>query len=754
MVQENEEALMARNSGKFARTTGIVIATAGMMWSTVSFAQDAKETEAGDIVVTATRRAEPLQKVPVAISVVDGDVLRTENRANIQGISAVVPSLNFRSVASAKDQALFIRGLGTVSTSPGVEPTVSTVIDGVVLARQGQASMDLMDVDHIEVLRGPQGTLFGKNASVGAVNIVTREPGEELHGFVDVGHYSGGNEWRLRGGISGPLAGDKIAFGLTAAYSHYDGNVKNVWDGSTVNGFENAGVRGKLLFNPSENLKIVVIADYSDAKNTTPQGVVTRTFRTAYPTNVVTQNPAFAAALLPVVATADNRQINSNYFTRAEDKNYGLSAQVDWALGDYTVTSITAWRGWTNDQFQDQDRLPLATASYAQLHDVGELNFDQYSQELRLASPKGGFVDYQIGAFYFQGDNSERYQRTTTLATGASILGVADYGVASKSYAGFGEANLHFTDALRATLGARVTKDELNYHFARTSTSPTPVSGIQTAFSSQGKTDSTGFSGRAGLQYDLTQRAMAYFTYGRGYKGPAFNLAFSMLAQDALALKPETSDAFELGLKTRFFGNKVRFNIAGFVDNFENYQVNFFDTYNGSPVTRLINAGKVSTRGVEVDFAFQPSSALTISGGGAYTNARIDSFICPAGTNSSCQVNGMPLPYAPKWKGNVRASYEVPVFGDFSLRLATDVNAQSQVQYSINQTPDTIQPRFGIWNAAIGLIDHEKWELNFVVKNITDKSYATNLQTFGQGVVRWVPRDDSRYFGVNARLSF
>ncbi|RVT95081.1 TonB-dependent receptor [Sphingomonas crocodyli] len=728
-----------------------------MAFGAPSYAQDVAPeagTDINDIVVTATRRAEPLQKVPIAISVVGGDLLRSENRAGLQSISAIVPSLNFRNTASAKDQALFIRGLGTVSTSPGVEPTVSTVIDGVVLARQGQASMDLMDIDHIEVLRGPQGTLFGKNASVGAVNIVTRAPGDAFHGFADIGYYTGGDEWRLRAGVSGPLAGDKVAFSLTGAYSHFNGNVTNVFNNKTVNGFRNAGVRGKLQFTPSEDLKITLIGDYADAKSTTPQGVVSSTTLVAYPTNVVTNFPAFASALAPVVPRADNRAINSNYSTFAKDKNRGISLQADWSLGDYTVTSITAWRGWKNDQAQDQDRLPAATTAFPQQHDIGNLDFDQYSQELRLASPKGQFIDYQVGLFFFQGDDKERYQRITTLATGASFLGVANYSVKNKSYAGFGEANLHFTDQFRATLGARLTRDKLRYSFVRTSTSPTAVAGIQTAFTAGGNTSDTGFSGRAGLQYDLAPSAMAYFTYGRGYKGPAYNVAFSMLPQDTMALKPETSNSYEVGIKSRFLDNMLRVNIAGFLDKFKNYQVNFFDTFNGSPVTRLVNAGRVSTRGVELDVDFQPTRALTLSAGGAYTKARVDNFICPAGANASCQINGRPLPYAPRWKGNVRASYELPVSDALSIRLTTDANAQSKVQYSINQTPTTEQSAFGIWNASLGLIGKDRWELNLVVKNITDKSYSTNLGTFGQGVVRFVPRDDRRYVGANFHLSY
>ncbi|WP_255308928.1 TonB-dependent receptor domain-containing protein [Sphingobium fuliginis] len=151
---------------------------------------------------------------------------------------------------------------------------------------------------------------------------------------------------------------------------------------------------------------------------------------------------------------------------------------------------------------------------------------------------------------------------------------------------------------------------------------------------------------------------------------------------------------------------------------------------------------------------FCGSPALTLSAGGAYTDARVDAFTCPVGAAASCQINGQPLPYAPKWKGNVRASYEIPLSGDLSVRLTTDANAQSKVQYSINQTPTTEQGAFGIWNASLGLLGGDRWELNFIVKNITDKSYSTNLGTFGQGVVRFVPRDDRRYVGANFHFAY
>ena len=732
-----------------------VVPVAGHAQEATASATD-PAANAGEIVVTATRRPERLQRVPIAVSVIDGDTMRAANLNNLRDIASQIPALNFRTAASNKDQALFLRGIGTISTSPGVEPSVSTVLDGVVLARQAQATLDLLDIERIEVLRGPQGTLFGKNSSAGVLNIVTKRPGGAFHAFVDGAYYTGGDEFRGRAGVSGPIA-HNVAAGVTVLASRYNGNVTNVFNGATVNGFERYGARAKLSATLSDTLRALVVADYMYGKDTTPQGVVTRTYRVAFPTNVVTNFPTFATALLPVVANEQNRQINSNYNTQVQDDNYGLSLQLDLDIADHTLTSITAWRGWKNTQLQDQDRLPAAVIGFPQQHDVGNLSFDQISEELRLASPKGRFIDYQFGGFFFRGTDSEIYRRdtiTVTATTSTPNTGIANYGVTNTSYAVFGEANVNFASNFRGTIGVRVTHDDLSFRFARTSTSLVPVTGIQAAFTANGSTKSTGYSARAGLQFDPVRLVMIYGSYARGYKGPAYNPAFSMLAQDTIALNPETSDAFEIGFKSRFLDNAILLNVAAFLDKFENYQVPYFDVVNGSQVTRLINAGKVSTRGIEADFTIKPVRPLSIGGALAYTIARVDQFNCPAGTTSACTINGYPLPFAPEFKGSVRANYRIPVTGKVDVVLGTDVNWQSSTQYSINQTPDTIFGPYAIWNATLGLATRDGLEINLVAKNITDRSYSPNLATFGSGIVRFVPRDDRRYFGVNFHKAF
>lgn len=694
------------------------------------------------VTVTATRRAESLQKVPVAVSVVDGEQLERDNRNGVASIVQQVPSLNFRTGASNKDTSLFIRGVGTISTSPGVEPTVATVIDGVVYGRPGQATLDLLDLERIEVLRGPQGTLFGKNASAGVLNIVTKAPTEETHGYIDQSYYSG-NESRTRFGIGGSLIPDTLKGSLTTLFGSYDGNVDNRANGHEVNGYNRKGVRGKLEFTPSDDLTLTLAADYMQSHDDAPNGVVSKAL-----------TPAFAGALAPVSASGHSRDIASDYRSHVEDINKGLSAQLDWNLGDYTLTSITAWRGWDNTQWQDGDRLATITSAFPGTEDKGDLSYDQYSQEVRLASPKGEFVEYVGGLFYMHGKDDETYRRTLVTPTG-SQRGVADYTTTSDSYSAFGETTLNFTSRLRGIAGLRWTHDDLEYDHRRVSTSATTVSGIQPGTRSSGSVDEDGWSGRLGVQYDLSDDVMAYVTYSRGYKGPAYNVFFNMQPRDTDALKPETSNTWEAGIKASAWDNRLTSNLAVFHSEYDNYQANFFDTVANQVVTRLINAGSVSTEGVELDYALQATQNLKLSGALAYTRARIDQFSCPAGAAASCNVDGKTLPYSPDWKSYVRADYSIPLANGLDVELGTDYSWQSEVQYDISQNPDTKQGAYGIWNASIALADYTNgWRVALLGKNLADKSYSPMLASGSGYIYRAVPRDDERYFGVQLRKDF
>lgn len=735
---------------QFPRLSALALTIAALASGVPAYAADSEQAKADDtaptlnaVTVTATRREESLQKVPVAVSVISGEQLQRENRNNVSTIVSEVPSLNYRTGASNKDTSLFVRGVGTVTTSPGVEPSVSTVVDGVVYGRPGMATLDLLDLERIEVLRGPQGTLFGKNASAGVLNIVTREVPDETSGFVDYSHFGGGNENRTSFGLGGTLIPGKLKASVTALVGSYDGNVDNVHNGQEVNGYNRSGARTKFELTPSDDVKVTLIADYMHANDDSPSGVITST-----------SNPAFANALKPVVADSDNRKINTDYRTHVEDTNQGLSGQVDWSLGDYTLTSITAWRGWDNTQYQDGDRLSQVSAAFPSSHDKGELSYDQYSQELRLASPKGQFAEYVTGLYYMHAKDDETYRRTVTSTTAVNS-GVADYGTTSDSYSAFGETTLNFTSAFRGIAGLRYTHDELEYDHRRVSTSATAVTGIQPSTSSSGSTDEDGWSGRLGVQYDLSDDLTSYLTYSRGYKGPAYNVFFNMQPRDTQALKPETSNSWELGLKATALDKRLSANFAVFHTEYDNYQANFYDTVANQVVTRLINAGSVKTEGAEADLAWQATRQLKLSGSVAYTHARIDSFNCPAGAAASCNVDGKPLPFSPDWKSYVRADYDIPLDNGLDVELGTDYSWQDKVQYDLSQNPDTVQGAYGIWNASVGLADYNQgWRVAFLAKNLTDKSYSPLLATGTGYVYRLVPRDDGRYFGFELRKDF
>ena len=736
--------------------TGLLAAalTAG-----AAHAQDAAQADASaqleEITITATKREESLQSVPIAVSVVSGLTMEQANLNSLASIQSRIPTLNFRANASNKDTSLFIRGVGTISTSPGVEPTVSTVVDGVVFGRAGMASLDLMDVARLEVLRGPQGTLFGKNASAGVINIVSRPIAEETKGSVDLAWYEG-SEKRLRAGVSGSLS-DTVRGSVNLLYGEYPGNIRNTFLNEDVGGYDRKGVRGKLEIAPNDDVQIRLIADYAEAKDTGSRGPFIRA------------GAAVTAAIAPIVIGFENTDVATNIKERVEDTNYGLSAQVDWCVAGGELTSITAARKWKNTQFQDLDGTNLVYNEISQNADRGEVDSKQFSQELRFASPKGQFFDYVAGLFYYKSKTDEVYRRDVIRCNGtlpmlpngltpcvAPLLdnGVATYGTDLKSWSVFGEGTLNFSERLRGIIGLRYTDDDLSFYHSRTSTAgAVDIPGVRAARPlNTGNTTDNGISGRIGPQFDISDDLMAYLTYSRGYKGPAYSAFFNMRDFDNVAVAAEESDSFEIGLKSTLLDKRLRLNVAVFDTKFSGYQANLPDIVAGVTVTRLISAGDISTKGVELDFEAKVTSNFTLSGAAAKTKARVDQFICPPGNAGCLTLNGAPLPYAPDWKANLAANYDVDV-GTRRLDFGVDWNYQDDTQYSLSISPNTVGPSYSVFNATIALSDEDAgWRVAVVGKNLGDESYMTNI--LDSGLQRGVPRDDSRYFGVTARFSF
>jgi iron complex outermembrane receptor protein len=736
---------------------GAVAAACGAVLPIAAQAQQGSSVERlEEVVVTATRREQSLQSVPIAVSVLSGEQLQAGNLNSMEAITSQIPTVNFRANASNKDTALFIRGVGTISTSQGAEPSVSTVVDGVVFGRAGMATLDLMDLARLEVLRGPQGTLFGKNASAGVINIVSNPISDESKGYVDIGWYDG-DEKRIRVGFSGALTAG-VRGSMNLLYSDFDGVVDNVFLNKTVQGYERRGLRAKLEIDATDALSVTLIGDYMEAADTGSRGPW------------VLATGAVGASIVPVAAGKENREVSTNVLERVGDENWGLSAQLDWQTAIGTVTSITAYRKWDNTQFQDIDGTARLSNAVAQLSDKGIVDYYQQSQELRLASPTGEMFDYVVGAMYYKSQSGEIYRRDreqcngtlpnlpnglTPCAAVTTGFGRADYGTQLESLALFGEGTLKFGDSLRAIAGLRYTTDDLSFYHERTSTFAAAVGGINPARARvTGSTSESGVSGRAGLQYDLTDDVMVYGTYSRGYKGPAYNAFFNMGTTADFALDKEVSDSFELGLKSLLLDGRMRLNVALFDTTFEGYQANYPDLVAGVVVTRFINAGDVSTKGMELDLEAQVTDSLSLLATAAYTDAVVDQFKCPAGaTPAQCNIpSGTRLPFAPEWKMKLGANYGID-FGAMRLDLGLDYTYQDDTQYDLTVATTSIQPAWDIINATAALSGGDgAWRVALVGRNLADESYSTNL--LPGGTQRGVPRDDSRYFGVQARFNF
>ena len=719
----------------------------------------------GEIVVTAQKREEKLQDVPAAVSVLSGDALAARGSVNLEGAQYLVPTLNFRKSGTTINQTLFLRGVGTSTFSIAGEPSISTVVDGVVFSRAGEAFSDLIDVERIEVLRGPQGTLFGKNTSAGVINIVTKRPGDTLGGYLEGGAFSNGGEYRVRAGVDVPFS-EQVKGRFTAFYGTYGGNIRNVTRDTRVNGYEHWGVRGVVVADPSENLQITVIADYRESDDDCCAELIG-----TVPSNLT-------ATVLPTPRGDKTRRVAQDLITATTEKSGGVSLQADWSVGNHVVTYIGSYREYDNTEIRDGDWLPRAYVGFNQLHDVGPQTSNTVTQELRLTSPADQFFSYVVGAYYSRAETERTFTRNDivcTLTPAPTVLtpcgatgtvtttpaGTANFGSVFKNYALFGQGVANLTDRLRLIGGLRYTSDKLSVFHSRVTTLAGP--GIQPSFGPfADSTSNDNISGKAGVQYDLAETSTAYATYSRGYKGPAYNVFYNLTATGTNVIDAETADSYEVGLKNTLFEGRLVLNLAAYYAKYHNYQANNPDTVAGVLVTRFTNAGSVSTRGAELDFLFRPATDLNISGGVAYTDAKVDQFKVPTnGVVTGVVPSGTQLGYAPKWKGSIAVDYRIRDVGPVDVLLGAQGSFQSKqiAQFdasAVIRNATTIDS-YGLVDLSAGIADHDdRYRLMFQVKNLFDTSFASAITSGGPGgSYRYlIPREADRYYGLTARVNF
>jgi iron complex outermembrane receptor protein len=758
-----------------------------------------------EVVVTAQKRVERLQDVPLAVTALSGDALARAGVNDTASLVNLTPSLTFTEGAHPANKNFRIRGIGTAVFGQGLEPSVSVVVDGIVLARAAQGFADLADIERVEVLRGPQGTLFGKNSVGGVINVVTKRPSSTFEADADA-TIAEEDEYRIRGSVSGPLS-DTLGARLTGYYSDVGGHIRNLTLDEDVNGHEDLGVRGKLEWDPTDRLNLLFMADYRESD--------TLCCSSQYISAV---NPLLQQLLLPVVASFNNREEVDNRVTSSETDQVTLSVEGNLEFDAVTLTSLTAYQDFSVANEQPIDRLntptPLylpVTNGYFDIND-GTIDVTQLTQEFRVTSPGSESFNYVAGLYFLDLDLDRGFwRRTGGCATGGNPAAVGQPCVVpqyrsqggfssntqTRNAALFGQADFALIGNLSGLAGARVQYEEISYEGVRTDTrlvaGDLALAGI-TPSSGSGKSDDTAVTGKAGLKYEFSDSAQAYLTWSTGYKGAGYEVEFAADFVNQQPIKPEKAKAWELGHKAQLFGGALTINTALFHAQYDDLQVqaNRGNADLGIVLFATTNAGSATTEGAEIEFVAQPFSAFILSGGVTYLSSSvdIDGLNCPLSVQAAAPVivgskplnvcyrpstnpNVNPiqnvrdgdLPSAPEWRGNLTARYEFDIPGT-SLGSFVQVsgNSQSKINFVIEQDPLTVHDSYTTVDASIGLHDlSSRYRLTLFVKNLFDEHYLTSIARAATLTTRAVtpdnltgnvPKEANRYFGATFGVSF
>ncbi|WP_026046532.1 TonB-dependent receptor [Sphingomonas sp. PAMC 26621] len=760
-----------------------------------STAPAAATSDDSEIIVTARRRDEDLQTVPLAVSVVGGTLIDRSYTVNTQQLSLLVPSLTYSS-ANPRNTAFTIRGLGSSivavsQANDGLEPGVGFYVDQVYHARPATAAFDFSDIERIEVLRGPQGTLFGKNTTAGAINIVTRAPTftAEASEELSVGSY---NFVQAKASASGPLVGDTLAFRVSGLVTRRDGTIRNVATGARQNGIGNQAIRGQLLFRPTTDFSLRLTADFTNFESECCTQVYLRVGQSLRPG--ARQYPALSAGLnyAPPSTNPYDRKTDIDAPLGVTTNEGGVSAIADWNLGFGTLTSVSAWRFWNWDAANDRDY----TGVPIQLIQHIPSRQDQFSQELRLASNGDHPLGYVAGLYVFDqkivgrpnsvyGSQAAYWLIGPTTGTGASTVRVPTnlldgYGtdgstrLKQDSYAAFAELNYKILPRITLTGGLRYTYEVKDgtyatYVFGGLQTTNTALLnaklGVLRPQSYDAHDDESNLSGRANIAWQMTDRVLAYGSYARGFKSGGINLSGLPLdAQNQAVLttaliRPERNQTYEVGLKSQLFDRRLTVNLASYLTDVRDFQATLVDSSQTVALRGyLSNIPKVTVKGVEADVTAQVTRTLQLRANMAYANGRYSNY--PAGpcplelqTNATtaCNLTGRPLAGLSRWSETIGLDYAQPI-GPGAIVLHADSNFRSSYYGDPTLSRYTLIDGFNQTNASLGFHATSGLEIAVFVRNLFDSNYIQNLtiQAGNSGLILGTP-SEPRTIGITLR---
>jgi iron complex outermembrane receptor protein len=763
-------------------------------------AEQSRDGGIGDIIVTAQRREENAQKVPISITSVSGEQFEKTGYIGLTDLQFVVPGVQYNPTQGAAFQ---IRGVGSSSFDLSNAKSVNVVVDDVVMDNQRDTGLiGLTDMAHTDVLMGPQGTLFGKNSTSGVISITTNKP--EIGKFYSnaYGSYGERNDHIVNATLNVPIS-DTMALRVSGFEQGQEGVGRYVLLNRSQNGVHEYGIRAKLLFKPNEKLELVLAGEYTHHYDTSVRVPVGGPLGSSF-------SPSAAVlaqmAALGVVPSPTNGDSADNHAGSIRMINRGGSLHVSYDLGGPTLTSITAYRQSVYINDTPADLLPDYVNAYLPFN-IGYLHANKVSEEVHLASSTGHFFEYLLGGFYNRLNATQNQVQWGPLGTGpvyvngVGIPSLVANSVANdpvtggvpgntrglKSYnetaAVFGQVKFTFSKQLSLTLGGRYNYDWNGQTIGYFNTDPVPITGYNPSFTANGKAPydsvrhgamSAGhFTYRIAPQYTINPNVMVYATYSTGYKPGG--IAYVGNAYDPY--NAETVKSWEGGIKSDFLDHHVRLNFDLYTSSYHNFQATIL-----TPVTTGVggfilesaigNAPGLRSRGFETSLTVKPTRDFTLGGALTFTDARFTNYVASPTAN----YTGTRLTYAPRWSFNINADYNRPISASLKLKAHIDYAYRSNTQTVTgallgNWTAPAVKnadgtstpnasysyiPAYGLVNArfAIAKVD-DKVEVGVYARNLFNTFFSTGYQVYGTlGLLQYTSPDAYRTLGGYVKYKF
>jgi iron complex outermembrane receptor protein len=656
----------------------------------------ADSTALEEVVVTARKRSESIQDIPIAVSAVTTGMMERQQFRDLRDMSFSVPNLiAYRNQTTTNSSAPFIRGVGQDDSTPVAEQGVATYVDDVYMARSQGALVDLIDFERVEVLRGPQGTLYGRNSSGGALRFVSRKPSLTETRLLADATFGSFARVDVRGAYSVPLVENKLALKLEAVSRDQDGYMTRVDNGDKVNRVDRQAARVSLRWAASEAVTVDLAIDGARDRS-----------------GIQAPSPIRPVRGGPLPGGYDF--IYGPYRTGADvrDKNtfngWGASGVVTWDTPLGQVKSVTAYRRFDNNFFSDLGGRP------ANLDLKRDLDQRQFTQEIQLASSGEGKFNYAVGAFYLD----EQFHNVD------AFLILDDYTQSTKSYAIYGEGTYQLMERLRVTVGGRYTQDKKDLDG--------DYIGIGGVFSVRGlKKDFNNFSPKVGVDFRINPSALVYATVTEGYKAGGYQ-GFPQNRTDIVdeIVRPEDVRAYELGAKTEWLDGRVVFNAAAYFSDYKDKQINSFNPATLGFVARSVDA---EIKGVELELAARVTDALTINGfvstlDGKVTKANPRDPLVPA--------KGNKLPFVPSVSGKIGFDWAMPQASGAEWFFGGNVAWKSQVEFASVNTDFAVQKAHELLDARFGYrTSDRRFEVSLGGRNLTNKKWADTGALIDGGVL-------------------